>query len=202
MSASMGDGAGHSPVERAKALVDRAWALRSTTIASPPATRVETEQAMAHVQRCLAEAVALCRAAGASRELVTALGKLGHAEEDAGRREDALACHEEAVEVARRVGQPMPLAHAVRHLGDLHRKAGRLAGAEACYAEALALYGEQEEPPALDYANALRPMALLKESLGRAGDARILWRRARELYAAVPIEAGVAECTEHLARLG
>lgn len=198
----MEDGADRSPVERAKELVERAWTLRSTTIASPPAARAEAEQAAANVRRCLAEAVALCRAAGADRELATALGKLGHAEEDAGRDDDALACREEAVTVARRAGHPMPLAHAVRHLGDLRRKAGRLAAAEACYAEALALYEGQEEPPALDYANALRPMAILKESLGRAGEARILWRRARDLYGTVPAETGVAECREHLARLG
>jgi len=197
----MDDAAGRSPVEHAHELVNRAWALRSATMASPPATRADVDQARACVRRCLSEAVALFRAAGATTELVAALGKLGHAEEDAGRDDAALACREEAVAVARRAGHPMPLAHAVRHLGDLHQKAGRLAAAEACYAEALALYEGQEEPPALDYANALRPMAILKESLGRAGEARILWRRARDLYGTVPVKAGVAECTEHLARL-
>lgn len=198
----MDKAAERSPVEQARELMDRAWTLRSATLASPPATRAEAEPAAAHVRQCLVEAVALCRAAGANRELVAALGKLGHTEEDAGRDDAALACREEAVGVARRVGHPMPLAHAVRHLGDLHRKAGRLAAAEACYSEALALYGGQKEPPTLDYANALRPMAILKESLGRAGEARILWGRARELYGAIPVEAGVAECSERLARLG
>lgn len=198
----MEDGADRSPVERAKELVERAWKLRSTTIASPPAARAEAEQAAANVRRWLAEAVALFRTARADRELATALGKLGHAEEDAGRDDAALACREEAVAVARRAGRPMPLAHAVRHLGDLHRKAGRLAAAEACYAEALALYGGPDDPPALDYANALRPMAILNETLGRVDEARTLWRRARDLYGAIPVEAGVDECTEHLSRLG
>ena len=198
----MDHAAGRSPVEQARELVNRAWTLRSTTIASPPANPAEVEQAAARVQRCLAEAVAFCRAAGANRELVAALGKLGHAEEEAGRDDDALACYEEAVAVARRAGHPLPLAHAVRHLGDLHRKAGRLAEAEACYTEALALYGGQDDPPVLDYANALRPMAILNETLGRTDNARILWRRARELYAAIPVEEGVAESTEHLVRLG
>ena len=200
--ASMDDTAERSLIEQAHELVSRAWALRSTTIASRPATPAEAEQAAAHVRQWLAEAVALCRAAGADRELAVALGKLGHAEEDAGRDDAALACREEAVAVTRRTGHPIPLAHAVRHLGDLHRKAARLAQAEACYAEALALYGAQHDPPALDYANALRPMAILKESTGRAGEARILWRRARDLYSAIPVEAGVAECAQHLARLG
>lgn len=198
----MDDAAGRSPVEQAHELVNRAWALRSATMASPPATRAEVEEARARVRRCLAEAVALFRAAGATTELAAALGKLGHAEEDAGRGDAALACREEAVAVARRAGHPLPLAHAVRHLGDLHRKAGRLAGAEACYVEALALYGEQDDPPTLDYANALRPMAILNETLGRTDEARTLWRRARDLYGTIRVEAGVAECTEHLSRLG
>ena len=191
-----------SLVDEARELVNRAWTLRRKTMASPPATRAELEQAIARFHGYLSDAVTLCRKAGATRELVAALGKLGHAEENAGRGDAALACYEEAVTVARGADLAIPLAHAVRHLGDLHRKAGRLAAAEACYAEALALYGGQDEPPALDYANALRPMAILKETLGQVDDARALWQSARELYGIASIEAGVAECTDHLDRLG
>ena len=45
-------------------------------------------------------------------------------------------------------------------------------------------------------------MAILKEELGQVEEARLLWARARDLYGAVGIEAGVAECADHLARLG
>ena len=190
-----------SAVDEARELTDKAWTLRRKAMQSPPATEAEFQQAVARFHRYLSEAVSLLRAAGATRELVGALGKLGHAEENAGRVDAALACYEEAVAVARGAGHRLPLAHAVRHLGDLHRKAGRLAAAETCYAEALALYGAQDEPPALDYANALRPMAILKEDLGRVDEARTLWRRAQELYGSAGIEAGVAECAEHLAGL-
>ena len=198
----MDDADTRSPVDEARELIDKAWTLRWRAMQSPPATEAELQQAVARFHGYLSEAVSLLRAAGATRELVGALGKLGHAEENAGRVDAALACYEEAVAVARGAEHPLPLAHAVRHLGDLHRKAGRLEAAEACYAEALALYGGQDEPPPLDYANALRPMAILKETLGRVDEARTLWQRARDLYGAVPIEEGVAECTEHLARLG
>ncbi len=101
----------------------------------------------------------------------------------------------------RAIDQPRP-PHRPTVATGVHREAGRLAAAEPCYAEALALYREQDEPPALDYANALRPMAILKETLGQVDDAKVLWQRARTLYGAVPIEEGVAECTEHLARFG
>lgn len=189
-------------VDQARELVSRAWRLRYTTLTSPPATRDEREQAIARFHGYLSEAVTLCRKAGATRELVDALGKLGHAEENAGRRDAALACYEEAVAVARRADHPLPLAHALRQLGDLHRKEGRLTVAEDCYAEALVLYGGQDAAPPLDHANALRPMAILKEESGRVDEARTLWQRARELYRTASIEAGVDECTEHLDRLG
>ena len=191
-----------SPVDQARELIDKAWTLRWKALRSPPATEAELQQAVARFHGYLSEAVDLLRAAGATRELAGALGKLGHAEENAGRDAAALACYEEAVAVARCANLALPLAHALRQLGDLHRKAVRLTAAEACYAEALSLYGAQDEPPALDYANALRPMAILKEEAGRVDEARTLWQRARELYGAASIEAGVDECADHLTRLG
>ena len=119
------------------------------------------------------------------------------------RRSDAAtARYEKAVAVARRSGDPLRLAHAIRHLGDTHRRARRLAEAEACYDEALALYAAEDEPPTLAYANAIRPMAILKEALGETGEALHLWQQAKSLYAAVPVAAGVAECEKNLARLG
>ena len=114
----------------------------------------------------------------------------------------ATARYEEAVAVARQSGDPLLVAHAIRHLGDTHRRARRLAEAEACYDEALTLYAEHANPPPVAYANALRPMAILKEALGEADQARLLWQRAKALYAAIPVPAGVAECNENLSRLG
>ena len=123
-------------------------------------------------------------------------------EQDAGRDDVAAARYEEAGAAARRTGDPLLLAHAIRHVGDAHRAAQRLARAAACYDEALTHYAEHPDPPALDYANAIRPMAILKEALGETDEARHLWQRAKTLYATVPIGAGVAECDENLARLG
>ncbi|MDE2923106.1 MAG: tetratricopeptide repeat protein [Acidobacteriota bacterium] len=146
--------------------------------------------------------MALCRRGGDDRELAIALRRLGHAEQDAGRDDVAVARYEEAVAAARRTGDPLLLAHAIRHVGDAHRARRRLSTAETCYDEALALYAAEDEPPALDYANAIRPMAILKEALGETDEARHLWQRAKALYAAVPVAAGVAECDENLTRLG
>ncbi len=191
----------NSPLDEAHELMNAAWTLRRMTLAEQPATEAEFDQAADLIRRRLTQAVALCRRAGDPRALVTALGRLGHVEHDAGRRADAVARYEEAVAVARAAADSMLLAHAVRHLADAHRSTGRLAEAETCYDEALALYAAEDEPPALDYANALRPLALLKEMQGRTDEAGHLWRRARALYAGIPIPDGEAECNKHLTRL-
>ena len=188
----------------AVALIRQAWTLRCETLKALPAVEAELPAIVERIRAQLVEAVAICRETGASGELSVALGKLGHVEQDAGRHEAARACCEEAVAAARNAGDPRRLAHAVRHLGDVHRHAGRLVEAEACYDEALSLYGRLETRghAVLDHANAVRPMAILKEDSGQAEEARALWRRARDLYRAAGIEAGVAECTDHLAGLG
>ena len=163
----------------AMALVRQAWTLRREAMASPPSTEAGKRGIARQVRECLVEAVAICQETGAQPELFAALGKLGHVEQDAGSHQAARACYEEAVTVARSAGDPLRLAHAVRHLGDIHRQARRLAEAEACYDEALSLYRRSEaEAAPLDHANALRPMAILKEERGQVAEARLLWARA------------------------
>jgi tetratricopeptide (TPR) repeat protein len=108
--------------------------------------------------------------------------------------------YEEAVTLCRGEGDALGLAHTIRHLGDIHREAGRLADAELCYGEVLTLY-RAHEPNPLDLANALRPLAILREATGQAEEARRLWEEARKLYMAVNVQAAVAECSVRLARL-
>ena len=110
----------------------------------------------------------------------------------------AVSLYEEAVALCREEGDPLLIAHTVRHLGDLHRRARRLAEAEPCYAEALSLYRAAISAPPLDFANALRPAALLKELQGDRTGASVLWAEARSLYEAAGVQAGVDECARHL----
>jgi tetratricopeptide (TPR) repeat protein len=128
---------------------------------------------------------------------------LGQIERDLGRSEAARPLYEEAVSLCRGQSDALRLAHTVRHLGDLHQDAGRLGLAEPCYEEALALYrGSGHTPPPLDLANAIRPLAILRERAGNVVEAAGLWREARDLYLAVNVRAGVAECSNHLNQLG
>lgn len=54
----------------------------------------------------------------------------------------------------------------------------------------------------MDVANTLRPFAILKEKMGDSDGARTFWREARELYKSLAIDAGVAEASQALVRLG
>ena len=184
-------------VKEALDLIDRAWRARYRAFQQRPDSKEDLQRVIAGVHADLEKAVAICRDVGAKRELSMALGKLGHVVEDA---EAKLACYVEAVAAARESGDARQVAHAVRHLGDVHRNAGRRAEAKGCYDEALNLC-RSEAAPTLDVANAVRPMAILKEDLGDREEALALWREARELYATVGIEEGVDEADRWIERL-
>jgi len=149
----------------------------------------------------LNEAVAVCRREGHQRELVTALGKLGHVELDMTNIDAALAAYEEAVGISEDLGDLQLIAHTVRHLGDVHRHGNRLQEAEGCYERALEIYTGFANPHPCEHANAIRPTAIIKEELGHDDKARKLWEQARELYGKGGVQERVDECSERLAGL-
>jgi tetratricopeptide (TPR) repeat protein len=134
-------------------------------------------------------------------ELIRALGALAHVVRDAGEHDRALPLCEEAVALSREEAEPLLLAHTIRHLGDLHRSVSRLDAAARCYDEALALYRRADAPDPLDFANALRPAAILKEHQGDTVAARQLWADAHRLYGVAGIQAGVEESARRLRML-
>ena len=164
------------------------------------ASQARKEHRLADAKRDLKVAVDLCRKAGTPLELARALTGLGQIERDLQEIEAAREHYEEAVAIYRAEGDALKLAHAIRHLGDIYRHEGHRELAEPCYREALNLYRSREAPP-LDLANAIRGFAILQDDAGEVNEARSLWNEARELYAAVNVEAGVAESTRRLAVL-
>ena len=100
----------------------------------------------------------------------------------------ARLCYEQAVLLFREVDQPLLLAHAIRHLGDVYLEQGRPDLAEPCYHEALSLYRTHADESSLDYANALRSLAVL-----RWEQAKMLWEEVRTLYTGLRIETGIQE---------
>lgn len=157
------------------------------------AARARRENRLDDAYRVYAEAVAVLRDSNDRLGLIRALKGLGQIESDRGNVLAALANYEEATGLARQANDPLLVAHTVRHVGDILRHLARTAGAEKCYTEALALYRAHLDAPALDLANAIRGMALLKDDLGQSDASQTLWEEAHRLYASLGIQAGVAE---------
>lgn len=113
----------------------------------------------------------------------------------------AQAHYERAVSLLRSSEDRLKLAHTIRHLGEVHAEQGHLALAEECLAESLQMYRSHPSPSTLDLANAIRAYAALKTQSGDHQAARPLWVEAGELYAAVGVAEGVAECRRRVARI-
>ena len=82
------------------------------------------EHRLADAERDLSEAVGLCRADAARRELAQALKSLAQIKRDSGHADAARLLYEEAVAIYREERGPLDLAHTIRHLGDVHRHEG------------------------------------------------------------------------------
>ena len=194
--------------QRVNRLIARAWRARYEALQSPPDDEAAVGAVMARVEADLVRACGICEQVGDRQAHSVVLGKLGHVALDQGDPDRARTLFEESVAVARDAGDPLRIAHAVRHLGQVNRRLGRLEEAERCYEEALALYAggggteggtATRTPHPLDHANAIRPMAVLREELGDLEAARRLWGRAAKLYGAAGVEEGVRECETRLA---
>lgn len=124
--------------------------------------------------------------------------------ESARRKHDSPAAqkyYEEASALLRNSPDRMRFAHTVRHLGDVYLDMQNWAGAESCYLEALDIYRGQPAVRVLDFANAIRSYAVLKDKTGRQNESRHLWAEAGRLYKDQRIQAGIDECNRHLGQL-
>ena len=136
------------------------------------------------------------------QERASELRELG---ESARRKRDLPAAqkyYEEASALLRNSEDRMKFAHTVRHLGDVYVELQNWSGAEACYTEALEIYRKQPATRVLDFANALRAYAVLKENTGKQQESRGLWTEAGILYTAEGIQAGIEECNRHTSQSG
>ena len=112
-------------------------------------------------------------------------------------RAAALKHYEESVALFREVDDPLTLAHTIRHLGLVHEDAGRLPEAEKYYDEALAIY-RKHDGDTLNYANAVRYPAAIKDRLGKRDESAVLWEEAYGRYEGVGVAAGSAEAAGRL----
>ena len=118
--------------------------------------------------------------------------------ESARRRDPATArrCYEEAVELFRGMGEPLVLAHVVRHLGDVYLEQDYPELAEPCYQEARDLYLSQGDNSSLNFANAIRSLAML-----RWEQSKTLWKEVQALYINLNVESGIDESKARIAAL-
>jgi tetratricopeptide (TPR) repeat protein len=140
-----------------------------------------------------------------------ALTRQAQIERDEGSLETALAYQMEALAIQRSLNDPKRLAHVVRHAGDILQDAGRHDEADPYYREMLALYGAEPDVPPLEFANAIRSVALHNQLLGNTEEARRRWQDVRDRYAALDDlflsltgsaeNPGVAEADRRLAEL-
>jgi len=139
---------------------------------------------------------------GDEPSLAEALCGLAQAENDIGNCEAAQHHYANAAVLYRRIGPPERLAYAIRHEADLLRQSQHSSEAETLYLEAEAIYRQGGEDSALDLANTLRGLALVKEAQGDLNASRPRWQEARELYATCNVKVAVAECDKRLSVAG
>jgi tetratricopeptide (TPR) repeat protein len=116
-------------------------------------------------------------------------------------RDEANQVYTRAADMYRELDRPLDEAWIKRHIGINHEYAGRLTEAERLYDEALSLYRKHSKTDDLNYANAVRYPAVIKERLGNIEDSARLWEEAHDRYAKVHpngLGEGVAEAAAWL----
>jgi len=167
----------------------------------------EIEEAVGNVLLDLNGALPLRRAVEAARQsgdklaLANALTALANVERRPPlTRAAALRTYSEAAEIFRELDRPLDDAWVLRHIGIIHEYAHRLELAEEYYDRAVALYRQHSEDD-LNYANAVRYPAVIKERLGKRDESLALWQEAHDRYRQCGIEDGVKEAATHIEAL-
>jgi tetratricopeptide (TPR) repeat protein len=131
----------------------------------------------------------------------TLFAELAYVERTLGELEYSKTHYLLAAQICRQLDHPLRWAHTARHAADILREQGKNEEAELLYTEVLAVYRSHSDANRLDLANAIGGHALLKTQMKSVADARALWEEARQLYRAENIQAGIEECTAHIASL-
>ena len=156
------------------------------------------EQRPDDAEAAFAQAALMAEAGADALLLARALTGMGQMARDRGLGQSALAHYRSATDLLRGLEEPLRLAHTVRHVGDILRQLGQPERARGCYDEALAIYRGHSATPPLDLANTIRGYALVRGDLHESESATALWGEARDLYASLDLQAGVAEADRWL----
>jgi len=149
----------------------------------------------------LREAVEAARKSGDKLALADALTALANVERRPPlTRAAALRTYSEAAQLFHELDRPLDEAWVLRHIGIVYEYLERLELAEEYYDRALAMYRQHSEDD-LNYANAVRYPAVIKERLGKRDESAALWQEAHDRYRQCGIEAGIKESATHIEAL-
>jgi tetratricopeptide (TPR) repeat protein len=162
--------------------------------------RARSEHQLPESRAAFIEAVRKAATEADRPSLAEALCGLAQAERDLENLPAATHHYESAAVLYRELKLPERLAYAIRHEADVLRESGKILDAEPLYLEAEGIYRQRGENAALDLANTLRGLALVRDAGGKSDKSKALWQEARELYAKCKVGAGVAECDKKLAQ--
>lgn len=148
------------------------------------------------------EVVATAESSGDKKQLADALKQLANIlRRPPFGRDEANEVYGRAAALYEELGLHLEEAWCRRHIGINHEYAGRLGEAERLYDEALVLYREHSRDDDLNYANAVRYVAVIRERLGKKQESAKLWEEAYERYSKVgggTIAEGIAEAAAWL----
>lgn len=168
-------------------LLERAWELRSEGDTDAAAEALDTVEARAD-------------RLDDHPTTVRAMIRQGHLAQDEGNLAQAIELANQALALYEResLDDRELLVYAQRHLADFQRRAGLNDEALKSYELALATYRALGDSSSLDYANALRGLALGLEEAGDPERANEAWNAAGNIYTRLGISDGIAECAMHL----
>jgi tetratricopeptide (TPR) repeat protein len=152
-------------------------------------------------RRLFREALAECRGSEDGPLVPSLCEELAYVERNLRDLESAEKHYRQASQLYRGLGNLLKVAHTIRHAADILRQENRRDESAVLYAEALEIYRNHPETPPLDFANAIRGFALLKEDQEDREQAARLWQEAGKLYELTGIEAGVEESRRRIGLL-
>jgi tetratricopeptide (TPR) repeat protein len=143
------------------------------------------EKRLDDARTAFAEAADVLRPTGSRADLAHALTRQAQIERDERLFAKALEYQLEALTIERTLNDRKRLAHTIRHVADILQDERRHAEAAPYYSEMLELYRTEAGVLPLEFANAIRSVALHNEYLGNKEQSLALWQEARDRYAAL-----------------
>ncbi len=146
-------------------------------------------------------ALELCEEYKVNKEKRQTLSLLANIYYDLGNNKRSLESFKNALSLAEMESEEEQIAHITRHIADVECEIGDLKSSLNHYEKALKYYRSNMSKYSLNYANAIRGFAVLKEKTVDYSSARKLWKEAKSIYEKLKVETGIKECMARLKKL-